>query len=470
MIGQKMELGTGPYWRALEGVVGGSPVGAAVVSDSEAPYTGNCIKGGQLSVLTAINNPGETLGYNETYTNGLLPLSGNTNNALPAGTLNGLPPGQLINDNGVVIGSGVLWMPGAHGGFIRKSIPILTPYSPTFPTYGVTGYVNNKMAAANGWADYRSHDLTTLLTTTNWVLHPSTASGAISHDTSLILTYATQVVDNSGDPIPSGEQEKNIVELLPCRFSLLNGSTNQADVDGKFFDGTRPTTISATSGYNTQVTYDIGNVSRGNVGIDVIGNDLPLGVGRPDAPGQAYAYSLMMLAKVAPASANITYVWDRVYKDQSVTIAYTTTNTWYVNEAPGSSTTSVEDTGTNLFLTTTPSTNNNVVTFYDNPGMNVSLFTNTAPNTNDYAYEKTDFTYSLTNSIGSVSAVARQHIGQIIIAQRKGTSGVITNDWTGITNFMSTTNIPNCTTVTTSEIRAIVGGANTIIFDSSVPH
>ncbi len=102
--------------------------------------------------------------------------------------------------------------------------------------------------------------------------------------------------------------------------------------------------------------------------------------------------------------------------------------------------------------------------------MNISFFTSGAPHTNDYAYEKTDFTYSLTNSIGSASAVPKQHVGQIIIAKRTGTSGTITNDWTGITNYMSTTSIPNCTNNTTAEIRAIVGGTNAIIFDPSVPH
>jgi hypothetical protein len=278
------------------------------------------------------------------------------------------------------------------------------------------------------------------------------------------------------------------VLLLPCQFRLLNGDTNTADVDGMFFDGTRPTTISATASYNPTniVSSDIGTTNTdgpGNYGMDVLGVDLPLGQGRANLSGpppvtlvgQCLIDSLMMVAKVSsPAATNITYGWNRVYQGGEVSIAQTTTNTWYV-KADGTPTgvpTPEEDidngTPPYVYHTTVPSTNNNVLSCYDNPGTVISNYTNAAPHINDFGYRKLAFTYSLTNSIGSASAVATQQIGVIMVIKRIATSGTISTDWAIQSNVVSTTNVPS-PYFTTNEIRAIVApSTNAIIFDPSV--
>ena len=189
----------------------------------------------------------------------------------------------------------------------------------------------------------------------------------------------------------------------------------------------------------------------------------------------------MMLAKVSPpAATNVTYAWYRDYLIRGVTIENTSTNTWYV-KAVGyhsgiSGTPSPNPDWTNTisgYQTTVPSTNNNVVAIYDDPGMYIGQYTNNGPNTNgpnvnDYAYQKVKFTYYLTNSIGTASALATQNVGTYIVVQKTNNSGVIANDWSGKENIVSTTNIPDCSGVTQAEIRAIVGGTNTIRLDSSV--
>jgi hypothetical protein len=262
--------------------------------------------------------------------------------------------------------------------------------------------------------------------------------------------------------------------LLPCQFSLLNGDTNTADVDGMDFNGTRPTTISATISYNTtaETNEDIGTFGGGgNDGINMFGVDTPIGTGRGDIPGQCDAYSLMMLAKVSPpAATNITYGWDRKYYIRAVTISQTSTNTWDVR-GHNYSTGPMEDTGANTYYTTTPSTNNNVVIFYDNPALNISQLSNNAPNVGDYAYQKFGFTYYLTNSIGSTNAVATQQVGVVTLAQRISTNNVVSTDWTNIYNIASTTNFPDCSGVTSNEISAIVyPSTNRIIIESSATY
>jgi hypothetical protein len=278
---------------------------------------------------------------------------------------------------------------------------------------------------------------------------------------------------------------KHVVLLLPCQFRLLNGSTNSADVDGMDFNGNRPTTISATSNYvdSTVIANDIGNTnSLGNDGIDVLGIDTPLGQGRPvlNVPfyGNSYIASIMMLARVeSPAATNVTYAWYRDYQIRGVTIENTSTNTWYVKAVgyPSGIPTPNPDWTNSIsgYQTTASSTNNNVVAIYDNPGMYISQYTNNGPNTNgphinDYVYQKVKFTYYLTNSIGTASALATQNVGTYIVVQKTNNSGVIANDWSGKENIVSTTNIPDCSGVTTPEIRAIVGGTNAIILDSNV--
>ena len=260
------------------------------------------------------------------------------------------------------------------------------------------------------------------------------------------------------------------VLLLPCQFALLNGDTNTADVDGMFFDGTRPTTMSATIPYATAGV--VSNIIGYNDGLDVLGVDTPLGRGRPTSPfaGNCYTYSLIMVAKVMPASSGVTYGWNRTYRARDVAIHFTSTNTWYVTSIDfptGPEPDSPNPPGTDK--TVVPSTNYNVVVFHDSPAIYISPFTNSVPTIGDYVYEKRAFTYSLTNVIGTTNALPIQQVGTYIVAQRTNSSGVIANDWKGITNIASTTNIPDCSGVTSNEISAIVWpSTNRIILDQNV--
>ena len=106
----------------------------------------------------------------------------------------------------------------------------------------------------------------------------------------------------------------------------------------------------------------------------------------------------------------------------------------------------------------------------------LKIFTNYpspyAPGTNDYAYEKRDFTYYLTNYVGSTNAVSTMKVGCVLVAQKMNVNNVIATDWIGKSNSATTVLIPDCSQVTTNEIRAIVaggfGGTNQIEFDPNV--
>jgi len=271
---------------------------------------------------------------------------------------------------------------------------------------------------------------------TTKVIRPKIAP-AINDSGAIVGTAAFSGTDTNIAPGSHG------VLLLPCQLTLLNGDTNTNSRDGVLFDGTRPTTISATSPFNTHTTLDIGaqgTPGYANDGKDVLGVDKPLGRGRGDVPGQCYTYSLIVAAKVSPASANVTYTWGRTYMDRGVTIRKITTATnayWYVqtvnslSNPTGLPATPEWDTGTPLGYTFTPSANN-LLCGYDNPAMNLAFFSSCS--TNDYAYEKADYAYYLTNSIGSANAVATMHVGTKLIAKRLTTTGTIATDWSGISN------------------------------------
>jgi hypothetical protein len=269
------------------------------------------------------------------------------------------------------------------------------------------------------------------------------------------------------------------VLLLPCQYSLLNG--NQSGTDGLNFDGTRPTTISATATDNTTTVADIGNTPAngggGNDGLDILGNDVPFGQGRPDNPGNAYAYSLMVVAKVSPATAtSISYSWNRVFEDRGVTIIKTlntSTNTYYwevksVNSAnnPTGFPTPYPDTDGGSHQTTTPSAKS-ILYSYDDPAMNFAFFN--ACGVGDYAYEECNYTYTLTITMGSATATRVINVGNVITAQRAGT-GIGASNWTGKGNVVSTTSIPDCQMPNDSThvaiIRSIVGGSLPIVIDS----
>src|SRR5262249_22998029 len=79
----------------------------------------------------------------------------------------------------------------------------------------------------------------------------------------------------------------------------------------------------------------------------------------------------------------------------------------------------------------------------------------------DFVHEKKDFIYRVFVRLdGRWSLSSAIHVGQVIIARRDHTTGTVATDWTGIENTISQRRVT--TTITSAEVRAIVGGADPI--------
>lgn len=89
-----------------------------------------------------------------------------------------------------------------------------------------------------------------------------------------------------------------VIMLFPHQFAPLNG--NQSGTDGLNFDGTRPTTVSATGPGDTTsvINFAIDALDAGSqTNIDVLGTITPIGAGRSDIPGASYISSLIVADK-----------------------------------------------------------------------------------------------------------------------------------------------------------------------------
>jgi hypothetical protein len=253
-----------------------------------------------------------------------------------------------------------------------------------------------------------------------------------------------------------------------------------------FFDGTRPTTISATAPDNSLESLELSkNVDNNGNSLDILGNDLPFGQGRQYDPDDAYTFSLIVAGKVLPSTfPNVTYTWKRYLQDRGVTIKKTVgTNGpyWYVqsinnDSPPGLSGPSPDPTGfpvpvddTDSDVTTIPSPKG-ILYCWDNPAMVTIAYDSC--NVNDFAYEQVHFIIKLTISIGPSSSTSIFNIGQVMTIKRTGTAdGGYAQDWQGLGNIVNSTNIPDCKMPNDPThialIRNIVGGSLPIVID---PH
>jgi hypothetical protein len=261
---------------------------------------------------------------------------------------------------------------------------------------------------------------------------------------------------------PVGAREWRSLLLIHCELRLLNGQTMD-------FEGNTPTSLNHPDldPDNTSTAADINTA-----GTHVLG-ELPMGQGRgePGNAGNSYVHSLLVIAKVFPSIApNPTYTWKRVYRDRGVIIKKASDGThWDVSAVNNAQNhcgfpTPELDTGDSAFYTIVPSPKN-VLYIYDNAGAQLQMFA--ACGAGDYAYEETDFTYTLTTQWGSLSASEGMHVGQTILAQRVATSGIVATDWVGKGNIINTSNIPSCQ-ITEAKIRQIVGGNVPIVLDPHV--
>ena len=80
----------------------------------------------------------------------------------------------------------------------------------------------------------------------------------------------------------------------------------------------------------------------------------------------------------------------------------------------------------------------------------------------DYEYAERDFTYTLTIAVGASTTTATFHVGEIIKATRKATTGTTANQWTGLGCITSSTNIPSCK-INVTKVSNLVGSTNVII-------
>jgi hypothetical protein len=401
--------------------------GGAVVDGTEYP--------GQLAY--AVNDSGVAVGTD--YTNAII-IAGTG-----AGTTLGPGYAGALNSVTVMSGTNVVAQPQIIGNTTSSSSgnPMLWDHTnldgTTSSTY-VGKNINTLIPANSGW----SVDYVAAINNAGCIAGTANYSG-------------------TNAAIPQGYHG---VILVPCQFRLLNGA--QSGTDGLNFDGTRPTKISATSPDNTTATTDIGNSTSGtgNSGIDLLGID-PFGQGRSQYPGDAYVASILMVAKVMPASMpNVTYSWDRTYKDRMIWIHWTGglsgIGTWQVTSLNNGTTqktgllTPVEDSlnpvGTDHSVIPSPK---QLLYFYDNPGMNMALWSYAS--LYDLAYEEKDFTYTLTISVGNgVSTSAVVHVGQTTIAKVGGTASSLV--WQPVSNTVSTSGIPSCL-ITKAKVQTALAAA-----------
>jgi hypothetical protein len=463
--------------------------GPGVLQDASNIYENGTVPLTDFTLLPGFASPYATAG-----SQGILIAASNAGAIIfrqaPVGSTNG--PSFQLNGNVIVptidAGSAVMMNDEGAKAYLSKSVALLVQAGSTNALPALPQCINNR-ETTNGAPNWQmigggglmesAVDPVTKVPNGQYSVTPLTnlppgwsqVTPTFINDNGAIVGTSGYTPQGTNDTIPVGQHG---VMLLPCQFALLNGAASGPD--GADFNGNRPTTISQTS---SDSSPSVISWVLGHAGVDQLGV-LPACQGTPGVQTyDGYVCSIAMLAKVTGGMSSVTYGWNRTYQDLSVTISNTGTNTWYVRGAeaqPGQPPVATlgpaepdSDNPPGTDKTVTPT--NNVVAFYDAPGISFGFFTNGAPNVNDYAYEKTVFTYSLTNTIGSASAVATTQIGLTALGQRKAATGVINNDWKGVSYLMGSTNIPCCTNVTTAEIENIVyPSTNRIIFDPSVPH
>jgi len=91
-------------------------------------------------------------------------------------------------------------------------------------------------------------------------------------------------------------------------------------------------------------------------------------------------------------------------------------------------------------------------------------------NVGDCAYDETDFTYSITITIGSVSTVSTIHVGEKLKLTKVQNLGDARDFNNPADNFIvvSTVNIPDCTMSTNKAISIVGGTGSNIILNTNV--
>jgi len=122
-----------------------------------------------------------------------------------------------------------------------------------------------------------------------------------------------------------------------------------------------------------------------------------------------------------------------------------------------------DDSGGPAYDTTTLSSSNKLYSF-DDSALDLS-HDEISASVGDFVYEEKQFNYEVDVRIGGVwFKVASQAEGQILNAERTGSTGTVASDWAGVENSFSARTIP--VQITEGDVRAIVGGTEPISIDA----
>jgi hypothetical protein len=196
-------------------------------------------------------------------------------------------------------------------------------------------------------------------------------------------------------------------------------------------------------------------------GTNVLG-PLPMGDGRRDAPREAYTAPIMVIGRIFPAESatRFTLRWQRLITRRAWRIHRDSAGPrWNVTQEARRGPL-VDDTGADDFNDATPSTPGRRIYMYDCSALNIDMRTDPAV-VGDFLHEKKDFIYRVFVRLNGVWTLASAtHVGQVITARRRATTGTVTSDWVGVENSNEIRRLN--TTISEAEVRAIVRGTDAI--------
>gem|GEM_PF-4875224 len=195
-------------------------------------------------------------------------------------------------------------------------------------------------------------------------------------------------------------------------------------------------------------------------GTDVLG-PLPMGTGRWDHPGQAYTAPIQVIGTV-PAIPTASWRWKRFLSRRSWTIWKDANgNGWTValSKKAGTPSSPEDDTGSPQYRDETPSPSGKIY-IYDASAM-LPATTKLYTAVGDYLYVEKQFTYQIEINFGGTwLKVSELDVGQTIVTKRVAT-GDTAAAFQGLENLNQARKLD--VLISTSEVRAIVGGTLPIV-------
>jgi len=194
-------------------------------------------------------------------------------------------------------------------------------------------------------------------------------------------------------------------------------------------------------------------------GIDDLG-PLPMGSGRQDFPGTAFTAPILVIGRVFPAESakRFTFRWQRLITRRSWRFTFdSAAHRWNVTQRSFRGPLD-DDTDAGDFNDSTPSVPGRRIYMYDCSALDLGGETGAV---GDFVHEKKDFIYRVFVRLnGAWVLCSAIHVGQVITAKRKATTGTVASNWTGVENSNAIRRLDH--TVNEAQVRAIVGGTDPI--------